>query len=230
MAICLLNRKGFYEKDILYLKYIFSFLKLNFGTILVFELLYKLSMAAIFKPVLKGILKIALRVQGLNFLSDETIGIFLKAPSTWIFLIIIILGITFFTLFDICCIIICIHASCCNQQIPLLALIDKGFKTAVRVIYPKNLLMILYLLIIIPMTHAIIISGYMTEFSIPDFIMEYIFLMYGWQFCMWDFGSILVCALFTGFTVFTISAWKDVISSRREEKAGCFRAKTTGGI
>lgn len=163
------------KKIFLYLKYIFSFLKLNFGTILVFELLYKLSMAAIFKPVLKGILKIALRVQGLNFLSDETIGIFLKAPSTWIFLIIIILGITFFTLFDICCIIICIHASCCNQQIPLLALIDKGFKTAVRVIYPKNLLMILYLLIIIPMTHAIIISGYMTEFSIPDFIMEYIF-------------------------------------------------------
>lgn len=142
---------------------------------LVFELLYKFAMAAIFKPVLSGVLKIAMRLRGLSFLSDETVGTFLQSPVTWIFLIIIVLGITYFSLFDICCIITCIHASYRKQQIPLLTLMYKGMRSSVRVIYPRNIIMILYLLIIIPMTHAIIISGYMTEFRIPDFILEYIF-------------------------------------------------------
>ena len=158
-----------------YLKYIFGLFRLNFGTMLVFELLYKLSMAAVCRPLFKGLFHIALRIQGLDFLSDETVGIFLKAPVTWIFLAVIILGAAFFTLFDICCIIICIHASYRGQQIPLLSLIYKGIRCAGKVIYPKNLLMILYLLIIIPMTHAVLISGYMTKFSIPDFILDYIF-------------------------------------------------------
>ena len=132
-----------------YLKYIFGLFRLNFGTMLVFELLYKLSIAAVCRPLFKGLFHIALRIQGLDFLSDETVGIFLKAPVTWIFLAVIILGAAFFTLFDICCIIICIHASYRGQQIPLLSLIYKGIRCAGKVIYPKNLLMILYLLIII---------------------------------------------------------------------------------
>ena len=34
--------------------------------------------------------------------------------------------------------------------------------------------MILYLLIIIPMTHALVISGYITKFTVPQFIVDYI--------------------------------------------------------
>lgn len=158
-----------------YLKYAFVLLKLNCGTLLVFELLYKFAMAAVFKPVLSGVMKLALKAQGLAYLSDETVGTFIKAPSTWIFLVIIVLGMAFFTLFDICCIIICIHASYRKQEMPLLALMRKGLRTSLRVVYQRNIVMILYLLIIIPMTHAALISGYMTEFNIPEFILEYIF-------------------------------------------------------
>lgn len=173
-----------------YLKYAFGLLKINCGTLLVFELLYKFAMAAVFKPVLSGVVKLALKAQGLSYLSDETIGIFLKAPSTWIFLVIIVLGMTFFTLFDICCIIICIHASYRKQEIPLLALMRKGLKTSLRVIYQRNIVMIFYLLIIIPMTHAVVISGYMTEFNVPEFILEYIF------------SHFWLAALYTGFWIY----------------------------
>lgn len=178
------------RRAIRYLKYAFGLLKLNFGTLLVFELLYKFAMAAVFKPVLSGVMKLALKVQGLSYLSDETVGIFMKAPSTWIFLVIIVLGMAFFTLFDICCIIICIHASYRKQEIPLLALMQKGLKTALRVIYQRNIVMILYLLIIIPMTHAVVISGYMTEFNVPEFILEYIF------------SHFWLAALYVGFWIY----------------------------
>lgn len=129
---------------------------------------------AVFKPLLTGVMKLALKAQGLSYLSDETIGTFIRSPLTWFFLLLIVLGMTFFTLFDICCIITCIHASYRKQAMPLLALMRKGLKTSLRVIYQRNIVMILYLLIIIPMTHALVISGYITKFTVPQFILDYI--------------------------------------------------------
>lgn len=129
---------------------------------------------AVFKPLLTGVMKLALKAQGLSYLSDETIGTFIRSPLTWFFLLLIVLGMAFFTLFDICCIITCIHASFRKQAMPLLALMRKGLKTSLRVIYQRNIVMILYLLIIIPMTHALVISGYITKFTVPQFIVDYI--------------------------------------------------------
>ena len=157
-----------------YLHYTFGLLKLNIGTLLVFELLYKFASMAVFKPLLTGVMKLALKAQGLSYLSDETIGTFIRSPLTWFFLLLIVLGMAFFTLFDICCIITCIHASFRKQAMPLLALMRKGLKTSLRVIYQRNIVMILYLLIIIPMTHALVISGYITKFTVPQFILDYI--------------------------------------------------------
>lgn len=129
---------------------------------------------AVFKPLLTGVMKLALKAQGLSYLSDETIGTFIRSPLTWFFLLLIVLGMAFFTLFDICCIITCIHASFRKQAMPLLALMRKGLKTSLRVIYQRNIVMILYLLIIIPMIHALVISGYITKFTVPQFIVDYI--------------------------------------------------------
>lgn len=129
---------------------------------------------AVFKPLLTGVMKLALKAQGLSYLSDETIGAFIRSPLTWFFLLLIVLGMAFFTLFDICCIITCIHASFRKQAMPLLALMRKGLKMSLRVIYQRNIVMILYLLIIIPMTHALVISGYITKFTVPQFIVDYI--------------------------------------------------------
>lgn len=143
---------------------------------LVFELLYKFATVAVFRPILSGLMHLALKIQGIPYLSDETMSAFLRAPSSWVLLIVIVLAVAFFTLFDICCIIICIHASYRKQRIPLLVLMKKGLAASGRVIYQRrNILMIFYLLIIIPMTHAFLMSGYVTEFALPEFIMEYIF-------------------------------------------------------
>ena len=157
-----------------YLHYTFGLLKLNIGTLLVFELLYKFASMAVFKPLLTGVMKLALKAQRLSYLSDENIGTFIRSPLTWFFLLLIVLGMAFFTLFDICCIITCIHASFRKQAMPLLALMRKGLKTSLRVIYQRNIVMIFYLLIIIPMTHALVISGYITKFTVPQFIVDYI--------------------------------------------------------
>ena len=40
---------------------------------------------AVFKPLLTGVMKLALKAQGLSYLSDETIGTFIRSPLTWVF-------------------------------------------------------------------------------------------------------------------------------------------------
>ena len=161
-------------KVVRFLKFAWKLLKYNIGTLLVFEILYKFTMIVVFRPVLMGLWRLSLKVRGLSFLSDETIGIYLKGPAIWIILFLLILGLTFFTLLDISCIITCLHASYRKQKMPLLALLRKGTLAALNIFKQKNWLMILYLLIIIPVTHVVLIKGYVAKFQLPEFIFEYI--------------------------------------------------------
>lgn len=158
-----------------YLQFVLHLLKLNAGTLLIFEILYKFTLAAVFRPLISGLIRLSMHLQGLSYLSDENFSTFVKSPVTWIFLLIVILGMAAFTLFDICCIINCFHASYWKQKIPLIALMRKSFQASLRLVTRGRVVMVLYLLIILPATHLAYVSGYMTTYDIPDFIREYIF-------------------------------------------------------
>lgn len=146
----------------------------NFGTLLVFELLYKISLVLIFRPLLQGLFRLTLRLRGLSYLSDETIGTYLRGPAVWIIFFLLCLGMAYLTLLDLCFIIQCFHASFHGQKTPLPALVRDSAVSAAQIFRVKNWLMILYLLILIPMTQAAVMRGYMAEFSIPEFIGDYI--------------------------------------------------------
>lgn len=181
-----------------YIGRFFGQLKLNIGTLIVFELLYKLSMILIFRPVLKGLFQLTMKASGLTFLSDETVRDFFEAPQTWILLGIILLCAAFLLLFDICCIITAFHAGYRNQAIPLTTLIVRGAKSAVRIFYEHPVLLVVYLLVIIPLTYSEMISGYVFSWTVPQFIMDYIWghkglavayvggmLFVAWKFFPW---------------------------------------------
>lgn len=178
------------RKLLQFIRFGWKLLKLNLGTLLVFEVLYKFTLLAIAKPCIMGLVRLTMKFRGLAYLSDETVGMYLQSPFVWIGLFLIALCLTFITLFDICCIITCFHASYRNQKIPLLALMRKGAMAALRVFHQKNWLMILYILIIIPVTHMVLISGYGTSFELPEFVMEYIF------------GHKLLMIVYVGFWVY----------------------------
>ncbi len=84
----------------------------------------------------------------------------------------ICLALAFVTLFDLCCIITCLHASYRDQKMPLLALVRKGSLSALQIFRRKNWLMMLYLLIIIPVTHVALLNGYVARFQLPELLMN----------------------------------------------------------
>ncbi len=168
----------------------FGLLKYNWGSLVVFELLYKLASKVLFPMILLGVLRAAMKVRGLEYITDETFRQFALSPFTWLFIFLIALGMSFFTLLDMTCVISCYHASYRKQKLPLIAMIRHGLWMAKNVFFRSNWLMIFYLLIIIPVTHFALITGYAADFQLPEFVMEYIV------------GHKLLLIVYVGFWIF----------------------------
>ena len=187
-------------KVVRFLKFAWKLLKYNIGTLLVFEILYKFTMIVVFRPVLMGLWRLSLKVRGLSFLSDETIGIYLKGPAIWIILFLLILGLTFFTLLDISCIITCLHASYRKQKMPHLALLRKGTLAALNIFKQKH-------------------WGMWQSFNFRNLFLNTFKVIRCCLLFISRSGSILHIDLFTGSTAYTISVWKNVLLKRPGEKA-----------
>ncbi|WP_041727872.1 glycerophosphodiester phosphodiesterase [Clostridium sp. SY8519] len=148
--------------------------KKNMGTLLIFEVIYKLALILVAKPCINGLIHLAMYLRGLTFISDETLFELLRSPWTILLLAVFCLLLTFLVLFDICCIIKCFHATYHRQQIPLTALAMEGLRAATGHLFQRSILLIVYLLVIIPLTYSAVMSGYVAVWSVPHFIMEYI--------------------------------------------------------
>ena len=95
----------------------FFLLRMNFKTILLFELIYKLVGAAVFTPLLIGLLNLSLRCARLTYVSNDNMIHFLTRPSTIGILLIILVFLTLFTLVEMTSVIWCFHSSWYNKVI-----------------------------------------------------------------------------------------------------------------
>ncbi len=176
-------------------------LKLNLATIIVFELIYKLALILIFKPLVAYLFSLILRTRGISFLADENFKHFISSPITWLALLFWVLIFTFFVFFDICCVIIALHSSYYGQKLPLFRMVKEGFLATSRMFTRHNLFLAVYLLLVIPFTYAFVLTGYNGIWEIPQFVQDYIYehlwltlsyfgavIFVAWRFFRWIFS------------------------------------------
>ncbi len=157
-----------------WLKKVCYLAKANFFTLLVFEVIYKCVAIFAFKPLLQGVFSLLIRTQGFSFVADNNITDLLSKPLVWVGLVIYLMLVSLYMLFDICCIVTCFHASYRSQKIPLLEMMRRGWNASLQILRPKNYRMMLYLLLIMPMSQIFTVSGVYKGFSMPYFVMQYI--------------------------------------------------------
>ena len=174
-----------------FFKGIYYLMAINWMTILSFEAIYKLVAYFLCRPLLTGIMRLAYRAAGASFVSNMNIGKFFASPTSWVCIIVMVFIVSLYMLFDICCIVVCYHASYHKQKIPLLFMMKEGIIAAKEMLRPRNYRMILYLLLIIPMSQLISLSGFVEGFSIPDFVMSFI-QNRTWLFVIFVIASIYV--------------------------------------
>lgn len=147
--------------------------KYNFSSILLFEIMFKLISAAVLIPFLYTILNLSVEMAGIGYLTTETMGIYFKAPSTYAFLFVIVLALAAYLLINVSGLIYAMEASHREEKISALVLLIKGIFNALRVINPKNMGATIYVLLVLPFTYTVMISGSLVGMKLPEFFVSF---------------------------------------------------------
>lgn len=149
-------------------------LKQNLRSVIGFALSYRLICMAILLPLLSGLFSLSLHLAGYEYLSEDRLFSYLLAPSTILILFFILFALSVMTAFEVFCYIPAYHASFFKQDITLTSMYRHGFSTLKKSFSPQNLPLFLQTLILIPLTNISVLSGYISSYVIPDFILYYI--------------------------------------------------------
>ena len=156
------------------MKNTFKLINYNFKTLFFFELLYKLIITVVFTPLSVFIFNLTMKLTGYNYLTLENIRSFLLTPITIFILLLLLIFIAIITLFDISTMIVIFDESYHDYHISLKDAVKISIIKTLKIIRPKNILLIVFLLFIIPFLNIGITSGVISSIKIPEFLMDYI--------------------------------------------------------
>ena len=142
----------------------------NFSAIFLFELLYKLISLAIITPILYLIVNYSIKAAGIRYLSSDNVLLYFTSPHTYAMLFILLLVVTMFLLVDASALIYAIEASRREEKTNALMLLIKGIFNSLRVIHPKNMGAIIYMLFVLPFTYSVMLSGSLVGLRLPEFL------------------------------------------------------------
>lgn len=149
-------------------------LKFNLSSIILFEIMHKIISVAILAPIVYSILNFSIDIAGLNYLYSSTMMLYFTKPSTYACFFVIVMVLAMFFLINICGIICAMDYSKRGEKTNPIVLLLKGLIHAFRVISPKNMGIIFYVLAVLPVTFSVMISGSLFGIKLPEFFRQFI--------------------------------------------------------
>ena len=169
---------------------IIGLMKRNIGTLLVFEMVYKLCTIAIVTPLLKAMFNLSISAANISYMGLENIKTYLLNPFTMLLLVMIVILLGFGAMFEISCILYCLNQSWKKEKAGILQMVHHGYDRMVGVLQPKNWFVFLWMLLLIPLINTRMSIGMIQTIKIPSFIMDYIK------------ADQMLHIFYTGFTIF----------------------------
>ena len=153
---------------------VLSYLTYNGGTLLRFELLYKTLAAGLVLPALRGAFNLILSLTRFYYLTPQNLPNVMRHPVTIAGIFFAMLFLACFMLFDALAIIYIIDQSSQREKTDIYETLRFAAKKTARMFLPRNLLLVIFVLILIPFLHfgvAAIIAGTVTlpEFLVADY-------------------------------------------------------------
>ncbi|NMS90709.1 glycerophosphodiester phosphodiesterase [Clostridioides difficile] len=149
-------------------------IKYNWSTLITFELFHKGLALIIILPSIKFVLSSSMKSANIVYLSTDNIGEILTNPLSILFAILSIVILTFYMFFEFTSVIICFDKSRTSKKITLYKLVKLSLQKSIKILYPKNLLLFIFVLLIIPLTNIALTSGFIGKIKLPEYILEYI--------------------------------------------------------
>lgn len=146
----------------------------NLGPLAGFETLYKSASTLIFVPLLWRLFDLIMKAGGYRYLTYENILNFLTKPFTVVLLLALLMLVTTYAMIDISAVIFTLDQSKQENHVHLLQILKFSVRNAFRAWNPKNFLLIVVLLLLLPFLNIGMASGMFTTISVPEFILDYI--------------------------------------------------------
>lgn len=153
---------------------IFQMITWDWATLLVFEVLYKILLTFLFQFG-QGLLSYSIHAAGVEYLTNQNlIRVLLNPISLAGFLIVFILAV-YLTFVEIAAVVLYLDCAAENRKTGVFRLFLMGSKRALSVFLPKNLGMVILLLLMMPLTGIVLTSGPLGSVKVPGFILEFIY-------------------------------------------------------
>ncbi len=152
----------------------FELLGRNLKPIVLFEIIFALLTAVIVTPILVGLFHLSITLSGVGYVGNDNIISYLLHPTTILLVIIIIFGIALISVLNIISVIQAIDASHFDRDITVGQMFRDGFANARRVFSKKNWFIVIYTVLIVPLTGFVSVAGYAGTIQIPEFILDFI--------------------------------------------------------
>ncbi|MBR2593305.1 MAG: glycerophosphoryl diester phosphodiesterase membrane domain-containing protein [Firmicutes bacterium] len=156
------------------IKETFRLVKVNWRTLVVTELLYKLIMAVVFIPGLRNSMFTAMRLGGYSYLTRENAVSYITQPVTILILLGFFILAVYFVTINASAVIYIIDCSKQDKKIGLSKVIPFSLKNGLRAWKPKNLLILLEVIFFMPFLGVGMISAVLGTTSFPKFLEEHI--------------------------------------------------------
>ncbi|MCM1052864.1 MAG: glycerophosphoryl diester phosphodiesterase membrane domain-containing protein [Ruminococcus sp.] len=179
-------------------KDIWRMVSYNFKSLVLFELIFKVLSLLVFVPLFVNSFDLIMRLTGYKYLTLENVWAFLSNPLTVILIVILILIMTVYSMFDITNIIIILDSSYHKKKIKVIDAIRLSIIKCKKVFNYKNIPLAIMVLFIIPFLHIGIGSSFISAINIPEFINDYI---------MQNITFIIIFALIIIFLVIVLLRW-----------------------
>ena len=153
-------------------------LKKNLKSIVIFEAVYQLFTTAIFTPLIAQMVRLALHLAGINYLTNARVMDFLSKPTTIAILFLTIVFVAIFSFMEIGAICYCYNMSYHGYDTNVTDMIREGIRAGLRLLGNKNFLMLFFVIIIMPITHLGTIVKYISSVQVVEFLIEFMKLQH----------------------------------------------------
>lgn len=126
-------------------------------------------------PLLEELLKVAMQRAGLKYLSNQNVLLILQSPMAIFILVVLVILLAFYIYIEITAIIIYCDQGMKGEKISVANLFVQAIKKASYILKPQNGLLILFIIVIIPLTGFLLTTEFLSSFQIPEFILDFIY-------------------------------------------------------
>ncbi|MCR5214591.1 MAG: glycerophosphoryl diester phosphodiesterase membrane domain-containing protein [Eubacterium sp.] len=130
--------------------------RFNMANVILFEIIFKTVSFAVLVPLYSAFVNMAVSLSGINYLTKETMKKFLKAPSTYAFIFIMLVFMGMYISINVSAISYSCHRANHLMKTSPVLMAFVGFKNAIRILRPRNLPVFAFILCYFPvMTNVI---------------------------------------------------------------------------